>query len=102
MARKDAYPAQLHVLLRKKGYDAVVSNQGVNGDTLAGALRRFRFLRAGLSVLLILVGLKMLLARFYKFPTVASFAAVVVVLTATILLSLLFKQNGQGAAPHEG
>jgi len=41
VARKDAYPAQLHVLLRKKGYDAVVSNQGVNGDTLAGALRRF-------------------------------------------------------------
>jgi TerC family integral membrane protein len=69
---------------------------------LAGALRRFRFLRAGLSVLLILVGLKMLLARFYKFPTVASFAAVVVVLSITVLLSLLFKQNGQGAAPHEG
>jgi acyl-CoA thioesterase I len=36
-----AYPAQLQALLQKKGYDAVVQNSGVNGDTLAGALRRF-------------------------------------------------------------
>ena len=39
--RSDAYPAQLQVLLRKKGYDVVVANEGVNGDTLAGALHRF-------------------------------------------------------------
>jgi len=38
---QDAYPAQLQATLRKKGYDAVVDNAGVNGDTLAGALRRF-------------------------------------------------------------
>jgi len=39
--RQQAYPAQLQALLRKKGYDAVVDNTGVNGDTTAGALRRF-------------------------------------------------------------
>jgi acyl-CoA thioesterase-1 len=39
--RKDAYPAQLQVALRKKGYDAVVANEGINGDTTAGALKRF-------------------------------------------------------------
>jgi acyl-CoA thioesterase-1 len=39
--RKDAYPAQLQNVLRKKGYDAVVENAGVPGDTTAGALRRF-------------------------------------------------------------
>jgi acyl-CoA thioesterase I len=39
--RSDAYPAQLQLLLRKKGYDVVVANEGVNGDTLAGALHRF-------------------------------------------------------------
>jgi acyl-CoA thioesterase-1 len=39
--RQQAYPAQLQALLRKKGYDAVVANEGVNGDTIAGALRRF-------------------------------------------------------------
>jgi acyl-CoA thioesterase I len=39
--RKDAYPAQLQTLLRKKGYDVTVENVGVPGDTTAGALRRF-------------------------------------------------------------
>lgn len=39
--RQQAYPAQLQVLLRKKGYDVTVDNAGVNGDTTAGALRRF-------------------------------------------------------------
>jgi acyl-CoA thioesterase I len=39
--RKDAYPAQLQALLRKKGYDVTVENAGVPGDTSAGALRRF-------------------------------------------------------------
>ncbi len=39
--RKDAYPAQLQALLRKKGYDVTVANAGVPGDTTKGALRRF-------------------------------------------------------------
>jgi acyl-CoA thioesterase-1 len=39
--RKDAYPAQLQAVLRKKGYDVVVKNKGVPGDTTAGALHRF-------------------------------------------------------------
>jgi acyl-CoA thioesterase-1 len=39
--RTQAYPAQLQALLRKNGYDAVVANEGVNGDTIAGALKRF-------------------------------------------------------------
>lgn len=39
MPHKDAYPAQLQAALRKKGY--AVANEGVNGDTIAGALKRF-------------------------------------------------------------
>lgn len=39
--RDKAYPAQLQAALRKKGYDVDVSNAGINGDTTAGALRRF-------------------------------------------------------------
>jgi acyl-CoA thioesterase-1 len=39
--RKDAYPAQLQAVLRKKGYDFTVENAGVPGDTTAGALHRF-------------------------------------------------------------
>ncbi len=63
---------------------------------LAGALRRFRYLRAGLSALLILVGVKMLLARVYPLPTLASFALVLVVIAATIVLSLLSKHGATG------
>jgi acyl-CoA thioesterase-1 len=36
-----AYPAHLQALLRQKGYDVAVENAGANGDTTAGALRRF-------------------------------------------------------------
>lgn len=38
--RRDAYPAQLQAALRKDGYDVVVRNAGVNGDTSFGALIR--------------------------------------------------------------
>ena len=41
VVRQDAYPAQLQAALRKKGYDVAVDNQGISGDTAAGALRRF-------------------------------------------------------------
>jgi acyl-CoA thioesterase-1 len=39
--RRDAYPAQLQLALRKKGYNVVVKNAGVSGDTTANGLRRF-------------------------------------------------------------
>jgi acyl-CoA thioesterase-1 len=39
--RHEAYPAQLQAALRAKGHDVVVRNEGVSGDTTAGALRRF-------------------------------------------------------------
>ena len=63
---------------------------------LAGALRRFRYMRVGLSLLLILVGLKMLLAKLYPLPTLVSFTAIVFVLAATIILSILSKPLGEG------
>jgi acyl-CoA thioesterase I len=39
--RNQAYPAQLQRALRAKGYDVVVKNAGVPGDTARHALRRF-------------------------------------------------------------
>jgi acyl-CoA thioesterase-1 len=41
VARKEAYPAQLQAALHAKGHDVAVHNEGANGDTTAGALRRF-------------------------------------------------------------
>jgi acyl-CoA thioesterase-1 len=39
--RQDAYPAQLQALLRKRGFDVVVTNAGINGGTLLDALLHF-------------------------------------------------------------
>jgi acyl-CoA thioesterase-1 len=39
--RAQAYPEQLQAALRKNGYDVMVSNAGVSGETSGGALRRF-------------------------------------------------------------
>jgi acyl-CoA thioesterase-1 len=41
LPRSQAYPAQLQRALRTKGYDVVVKNAGVPGDTARHALRRF-------------------------------------------------------------
>ena len=65
---------------------------------LAGALGRFRFLRPGLALILIFVGIKMLVVRFYKLPTHISLIVVLGVLAASILLSLKFKARSEGAA----
>ena len=43
VARTDAYPAELQRQLRAKGYDVVVKNAGISGDTSAGALHRLDF-----------------------------------------------------------
>ena len=40
VARNQAYPAQLEVILRGKGTPARVINAGINGDTTEGMLRR--------------------------------------------------------------
>ena len=41
VARKDAYPAQLQAALRKKGYDVIIDNAGINGATARDALLHF-------------------------------------------------------------
>jgi acyl-CoA thioesterase-1 len=40
VSREEAYPAQLELLLRQKGYDVQVINSGVNGQTTGAMLQR--------------------------------------------------------------
>jgi tellurite resistance protein TerC len=61
---------------------------------LADAMAKFRYLRTGLSVVLIFMGLKMLAARFYKVPIVPSLAVVCIILSVTILASLWAERAG--------
>ena len=54
---EEAYPAQLQALLRKKGYDVAVANEGISGDTAAGALRRFdRAIAPGTNIAIVEFG----------------------------------------------
>jgi tellurite resistance protein TerC len=55
---------------------------------LAGMAGRFRYLNIGLGVILAFVGVKMLIAEFYHFPTYLSLTVIAVVLTVAIVASL--------------
>lgn len=55
---------------------------------LEGAMRLFRYLDEGLSVILIFIGVKMLISEFYSIPVGISLLFVALVLTITIVLSL--------------
>jgi tellurite resistance protein TerC len=55
---------------------------------LAGAAGKFRYLNIGLGVILGFVGIKMLIADVYHFPTWLSLIVIVVVLAVTVVTSL--------------
>ncbi len=57
---------------------------------LAGVMGMFRFLRYGLSVVLAFVGVKMIVAHFYKIPTGIALGVVAGVLGISIVASLLW------------
>jgi tellurite resistance protein TerC len=57
---------------------------------LADLVKRFQYLKFGLAVLLVLVGVKLLLADLYHIPIGVSLGAIALILTAAIVASLLF------------
>ena len=56
---------------------------------LAGVMRRFHHLDKGLSVVLAFIGVKMIIADWYKIPNLASLGVIAAVLTLSIVTSLL-------------
>jgi tellurite resistance protein TerC len=64
---------------------------------LAGVMRLFRYLHYGLASVLVFVGAKMLLAGFYKIPTLTSLLVVVAILIVAVVTSLL--RNARPATP---
>lgn len=72
---------------------------------LAGVHERFHLLSYGLALVLAFIGIKMLIIDLYKIPVVWSLSFTVVVLTATMLLSLRIpprQHAGSGAYPFAG
>src|SRR4051812_32228806 len=62
---------------------------------LSGVIGKFRYLKIGLSVVLVFVGAKMLLADVYKVPTALSLGVIAVVIGASILTSLYFQARAE-------
>lgn len=57
---------------------------------LAGVITRFHRLKMGLSLVLLFVGVKMLLADIYKLPVVVSLLIIVVLLGGSVVASVLW------------
>ena len=55
---------------------------------LAGVMDRFRYLKLGLSAVLVFVGVKMVLSEVYKIPSAVSLGVIALTLTLSIGLSL--------------
>ncbi len=66
---------------------------------LAGIVRYFRFLKYGLSAILIFVGAKMCISGFYKIPTIASLLVILGLMAIAIIASSAIPQKG--AKPKE-
>jgi tellurite resistance protein TerC len=69
---------------------------------LAGVIDKFHYLKLGLSVVLTFVGVKMVIAEFFKIPTGISLGVIAGILTIAVVASLLRTQRlAQQSAPVE-
>lgn len=62
---------------------------------LAGVIHKFHYLKIGLSMILIFIGMKMLIMDLYKIPTTYSLGVIAIVLTASVVLSILKPKQGE-------
>jgi tellurite resistance protein TerC len=62
---------------------------------VSGLMKLFRFLHYGLAVILILIGLKMLTANYFKVGTLITLGSVAAVLCVAVLASLLFPEKSK-------
>ena len=63
---------------------------------LAGMMGRFHYLGTGLSLILLFIGAKMVAARFFHVPTLASLGVILAILSGAVGLSLLRPQPAEG------
>lgn len=60
---------------------------------LAGSLKLFKYLHYGIALILVVVGIKMLIADVIKIPPLIALGVVFIILIVTILFSLLLKKK---------
>ena len=59
---------------------------------LSGVMRLFRFLKPGLAVILVFIGVKMLVSRWLEISTTRSLGVIAAVLAISVLLSVLVRE----------
>ena len=60
---------------------------------LANLMDRFVFLRIGLSIILVFVGVKMILSKVFPFPNYISLVVIMAILLVTICVSIFMTRN---------
>ncbi len=94
----DSLPAVLAIT--KDGFVALTSNifaiLGLRSlyFALNGVMQLFRYLKVGLAIILIFIGVKMLIAPWVDITTAISLGVIGSVLTMSVLLSVLIKEPG--------
>lgn len=68
---------------------------------LAGAMQSFRYLKPGVALILLYVGVKMMLAEWYHIPTLASLSIIVGTLGLAVLASLRYPRPTPATPPGE-
>jgi tellurite resistance protein TerC len=66
---------------------------------IAGVMRLFHYLNYGLAFILIFVGIKMILADYYKLPVSAALGVIAGVLAISVIASLMFPKKTDPVAP---
>ncbi|MEW6048108.1 MAG: TerC family protein [Bacillota bacterium] len=69
---------------------------------LAGLMDRFRYLKVGLSFVLVFVGIKMLVSDLYKVPIGVSLAVIAILLGASVVASLRYPPAAATRMRREG
>ncbi|PYL75700.1 MAG: tellurium resistance protein TerC, partial [Verrucomicrobia bacterium] len=68
---------------------------------LANLMDRFVYLRVGLSIILVFVGIKMTLSKVFPIPNYISLVVIVAVLTVTIGASIFMTRNQSSSDPRK-
>lgn len=63
---------------------------------LANLMNRFIYLRVGISIILVFVGIKMILSKLFPIPNYISLVVIIAVLGATICLSMFMTRSQPG------
>jgi tellurite resistance protein TerC len=66
---------------------------------LAGIMRLFHYLHYGLSFILVFVGVKMLVSKFYEIPVEIALGVIIAVLTTSVVASIIKPQKTEGISP---